>query len=174
VVVGYLLLMLLGRNRLLGGWLHEQWGVDIAFTWWAAVLASAVMGFPLLVRAVRLAMELVDPELEHTATTLGASPIRVFFTITLPLSMPGIVTGLLLSFARSLGEFGATITFAGNIAGETRTLPLALFTLTQTDGAEGAALRLVALSIAISFSALLASEYFARRVREGRSSRAEL
>ncbi len=174
VVVGYLLLIVLGRNRLLGRWLHEQMGIDIAFTWWAAVLASAIMGFPLLVRAVRLAVELVDPELEQTATTLGASPLRVFFTITLPLSLPGVLTGLLLSFARSLGEFGATITFAGNIAGETRTLPLALFTLTQMDGGESATLRLIALSVGISFAALLASDVLARRMREGRSSRAEL
>lgn len=174
VVVGYLLLIVLGRNRPVGRWLHEQAGIDIAFTWWAAVVASAVMGFPLLVRAVRLSIELIDPALERAAATLGASPARVFFTVTLPLSVPGIVTGLLLSFARSLGEFGATITFAGNIAGQTRTLPLALFTYTQIEGGEAAALRLVAISIALSFFALLLSEALARRVRKGRSSDAEV
>lgn len=174
VVVGYLLLILLGRNRPVGQWLHEQAGIELAFTWWAAVIASAVMGFPLLVRAVRLSIELIDPALEKAAATLGASPPRAFFTITLPLAAPGIMTGLLLSFARSLGEFGATITFAGNIAGETRTLPLALFTFTQVEGGEAAALRLVVISILISFFALLLSEYLARRIQKGRFPDAEV
>jgi len=174
VVVGYLLLIMLGRNRPIGHWLHERAGIDLAFTWWAAVIASSVMGFPLLVRAVRLSIELLDPALERAAATLGASPARVFLTITLPLATPGILTGLLLSFARSLGEFGATITFAGNIAGETRTLPLALFTFTQVDGGEAAALRLVVISILISFCALLLSEFLARRIQKARSADAEV
>lgn len=174
VVVGYLLLIVLGRNRPIGRWLHDQAGIDLAFTWWAAVIASAVMGFPLLVRAVRLSIELIDPALERAAATLGASPARVFFTITIPLAAPGILTGLLLSFARSLGEFGATITFAGNIAGETRTLPLALYTFTQVEDGEAAALRLVVISILISFCALLGSEYLARRIQKGRTADAEV
>lgn len=165
VVVGYLLLLVFGRSRALGGWLHETLGLDLAFTWGGAVLASAIMGFPLLVRSVRLAVELVDRRLEHAAATLGASPFRVLATVTLPLAFPGVVTGLLLSFARSLGEFGATITFAGNIAGETRTLPTAIYTLTQIPGGEAGALRLALISIALSFIALLVSEFLARRAR---------
>lgn len=161
VVVGYGLLLLLGRGGLLGGVL-EQLGLRVAFSLPGAVLASAAMGFPLLVRSVRLAVELVDPALEQAAATLGASPRRVFRTVTLPLAMPGVVTGLLLCFARSLGEFGATITFAGNLAGETRTLPLALYTVLQTVDGEAAAARLALVSVSLSFLALLASERIAR------------
>ncbi|MBP7881915.1 MAG: molybdate ABC transporter permease subunit, partial [Candidatus Methylopumilus sp.] len=127
VVPGFLLLMLLGSQGLVGHWLKQHFGITIAFTWLGAAIASAVMGFPLMVRSTRLAMSQIDRKLELAAQSLGASPWRVFFTITLPLAMPGIVTGLILAFSRSLGEFGATITFVGNIEGETRTLPLAIY-----------------------------------------------
>jgi molybdate transport system permease protein len=162
VVVGYLLLLGLGRGGL-GGLLH----VEIAFTRGAAVIASAVMGFPLLVRSVRLAMELTDTRLEGAAATLGAGPWRVFASVTLPLAAPGVVTGMVLSFARSLGEFGATLTFAGNLEGQTRTLPVAVFTYSQVPGGDGPALRLAAISVALSLAALLASELLARRLPGG-------
>ncbi len=165
VVVGYLLLVLLGREGPLGRLLYDLFGVGLPFTWEGAALAAAVMAFPLMVRAMRLSLEGVDRRLEAAARTLGARPIEVFLTITLPLMAPGIVVGVLLGFARSLGEFGATITFAANIPGETRTLPLALYTLTQTPGGEAAALRLAALSVTLSLAALAASEYAARRLR---------
>ena len=164
VVVGYLLLMCFGRRGWIGGWLHENFGIDIAFTWKAAAIAAAVMGFPLLVRAVRLAIELVDVRIEQAARTLGASPWRVFITITLPLSLPGVLAGAVLAFARSLGEFGATITFAGNIEGVTRTLPVAVFTYTQVPGGDGPAMRLVLISVALSLIALVGSELLARRI----------
>ncbi len=165
VVVGYLLLVLLGREGPLGRLLYDLFGVGLPFTWEGAALAAAVMAFPLMVRAMRLSLESVDRRLEAAARTLGAGPTGVFLTITVPLMAPGIVVGALLGFARSLGEFGATITFAANIPGETRTLPLALYTLTQTPGGEAAALRLTALSVALSLAALAASEYAARRLR---------
>ncbi|HYQ91198.1 MAG TPA: molybdate ABC transporter permease subunit [Candidatus Competibacteraceae bacterium] len=162
VVPGYLLLLLLGRRGPLGQWLYQTFGVTLAFNWKGAVIASAVMALPLMVRAVRLAMSLVDTRLEEAARILGAGSWRVFFTITLPLSLPGVLTGLILAFARSLGEFGATITFVGNIAGETRTLPLAIVTATQTPGGEAQALRLALLSLLLALGALLASEIAAR------------
>ncbi len=162
VVVGYVLLLSLGRHGWLGGWLYNSLHIEIAFTWKAAAIASAVMGFPLLVRAVRLAMELVDPRLEQAARTLGARPWRVFATITLPLALPGVLTGMVLAFARSLGEFGATITFAGNIEGVSRTLPSAIYTYTQVPGGDGPAMRLMLISIALSFAALIASELCSR------------
>ncbi|MBT8484866.1 MAG: molybdate ABC transporter permease subunit [Phycisphaerales bacterium] len=162
VVTGYVLLMLLGRQGI-GEWLEEV-GIPIAFTQRAAVLAAAVMGFPLLVRAVRLGIELVDRRVEDAAATLGASPWRVFLTVTTPLALPGILTGCVLAFARSLGEFGATITFASNIAGETRTLPLAIFSFSQVPGGDAAAIRLVVISVVLSLAALLVSEVLARRV----------
>lgn len=164
VVTGYLLLLLLGREGPIGGLLEGAFGVSVAFTWWAAVLASAVVSFPLMVRAVKLSVELVDQRLEHAAATLGASPLQVWLRVTLPLSLPGVLTGLVLAFARSLGEFGATITFAGNIAGETQTLPLALYNFTQIPGGEGAATRLVVVSVLVSFAAMLASELAAKRL----------
>ncbi len=163
VVVGYALLLVLGRNGFVGRRLYEA-GLQVAFTFEAAVLAATVMGFPLLVRSVRLAVELVDQRLEEAAATLGASPLRVLLTVTLPLAAPGILTGSVLAFARSLGEFGATITFAGNVAGETRTLPLALFSALQVPGREDAALRLAAISVALSLAALMLSELFARKL----------
>ncbi len=161
VAVGYVLLVLLGRQGLVGGWL----GVQVAFTPAAAVIASAVMGFPLLVRAARLGIEAVDPRLEAAASTLGAGRLRLAATVTLPMASPGVLTGMVLMFARSLGEFGATITIAGNIPGRTRTLPLAIYTYSQTPGGHPTAVRMVLLSVVLSFAALLGSELVARRVR---------
>ncbi|MBT3792687.1 MAG: molybdate ABC transporter permease subunit [Rhodospirillales bacterium] len=166
VVVGYGLLLVLGQQGPVGSWLYDTFGITVAFTWKGAVVASAIMGFPLMVRAIRLSIEAVDPGLEAAARTLGAGPFNTFMTITLPLAWPGILTGMVLAFARSLGEFGATITFVSNIPGETRTLPLALFGLTQVPGSEDAALRLVVISIVLAFAALIASEVTARRIRK--------
>ncbi|MCP1313878.1 molybdate ABC transporter permease subunit [Halomonas sp. 707D7] len=166
VVVGYLLLVALGRQGVIGAWLYRVFGVSLPFTWQGAAVASGVMAFPLLVRAMRLSLEAVDPKLEAAARTLGASRWRVFATITLPLAVPGLVTGTMLAFARALSEFGATITFASNIPGETRTLPLALYTLIQTPGRESAAARLCVLSIVIALLSLIASEWLARRTKQ--------
>ncbi|WP_022850930.1 molybdate ABC transporter permease subunit [Limisalsivibrio acetivorans] len=163
VVTGYTLLILFNDNAPGGKLLHAVFGSGIAFTWKGAVLAALVMSFPLLVRSVRLSIELVDKGLEDASRTLGASPLRVFMTITLPLSVPGIITGVVLAFARSLGEFGATITFVSNIPGETRTLPVALYTLTQTPGTEFAAMRLCIISIIIAVAAIALSELLSRR-----------
>jgi len=165
VAVGFLLLLLLGRNGPLGRALYDAFGITLPFTWQGAALAAAVMAFPLMVRAIRLSLDAVDRRLEAAARTLGATPLSVFLTVTLPLSTPGILVGALLAFARSLGEFGATITFAANIPGETRTLPLALYSLTQTPGGEAAALRLALLSVLLSLAALALSEIAARRLR---------
>jgi len=164
VVVGYLLLVLFGRRGPVGAWLDQAFGITIAFTWKGAALAAAVMAFPLMVRAIRLSLEAVDRRLEAAARTLGASPAWVFLTVTVPLMAPGILTGTILAFARSLGEFGATITFVSNIPGETRTLPLALFTLTQTPGGDAGALRLVVIFAVLALAALIASELLARRI----------
>ena len=163
VVIGYLLLVGFGRKGIFGAWLYELTGLTLAFTWKGAAVAAAVMAFPLMVRAVRLSMESVDRGVEAAARTLGAGPLRIFFTITLPLITPGILTGLILAFARSLGEFGATITFVSNIRGETQTLPLALYTLTQVPGGEVGAMRLCVISVVIAMGALMASEGLARR-----------
>jgi molybdate transport system permease protein len=162
VVIGYLLLILLGRKGVIGAWLYEYLGITIAFTWKGAAVAACIMAFPLMVRAIRISIENVDRGLEQAAHTLGAGPVRVFFTITLPLVMPGIITGLILAFARSLGEFGATITFVSNIRGETQTLPLALYTMTQVPGGELPAIRLCVISIIIAMAALMVSEYMTR------------
>ena len=164
VVTGYLLLLLFGRRGLFGPLLSSL-GLDLAFNWKGAVLASALVAFPLVLRAVRLGIEGVDPRLETVARTLGASRLRAFFTVTLRLAAPGLLVGALLAFARSLGEFGATITFVSNIADQTRTLPLAIYTYLNQPGGDPAAGRLVAFSIAISLAALLASEWAARRAR---------
>jgi molybdate transport system permease protein len=167
VVTGYLLLLLLllfGRNGPLGRFFDESFGIVFAFRWTGAALACAVMGFPLLVRAIRLSLEAVDRRLEEAAGTLGARRIFVFVLVTLPLITPGIVAGMVLSFARSLGEFGATITFVSNIPGETRTIASAIYTLTQTPGGDVGALRLTLVSIALSFVALLAADLLARRL----------
>ena len=164
VVTGYLLLLLFGRRGAFGP-LLEAIGLQLAFDWKGAVLASAVVGFPLMLRAVRLGIESVDPRLESAARPLGASRLRAFATITLRLALPGLLVGSLLTFARSLGEFGATITFAANIAGQTRTLPAAVYTYLNQPGGEARAIGLVVLSIALSLVALIASEWSARRLR---------
>ena len=165
VVIGYLLLVLLGRKGLIGEWLYETFNISVIFKWEGAAIASAVMGFPLLVRAIRLSLESINQGLEKAARTLGAGPIRVFLTITLPLISPGILTGVILAFARSLGEFGATITFVSNIPGETRTLPLALYSFTQVPGGDSMALRLTVISVVLALVSLFFSELLARRVR---------
>ena len=165
VVVGYALLVLFGRNGALGAPLHDWFGVTIAFTWQGAAVAAAVMGFPLMVRAIRLSLETMDRGLEDAARTLGAGRVAVFRTITLPLIAPGVLTGVILAFARSLGEFGATITFVSNIPGETRTLPIALYTYTQVPGGDAQALRLAAIAVVLALAALLGSEILARRMR---------
>lgn len=164
VALGYLLLVVFGRNGPGGAWLHDWFGLSLVFSWRGAALAAAVMAFPLLVRAVRLSMEAVDRRLETAARTLGARPLRVFLTITLPLTTPGILTGLLLAFVRCLGEFGATITFAANVPGETRTLPLALYTALQIPGGEAGATRLALISVTLAVIALVASQYLARQL----------
>ena len=166
VVTGYVLLLLFSRRGILGGFLEEALGIQVAFDWKGAALASAVVGFPLALRAVRLAIEYVDPRLEQAARTLGAGPFRVFLTVTMRLAAPGLLVGALLAFARSLGEFGATITFVSNIAGETRTLPLAIYTHINRPGGDAAVARLVILSVVLSFAALVASEAVARRMRK--------
>ena len=163
IVIGYFLLLILGRNGFLGKILYEYFGVSIAFTWKGAVAASAAMAFPLLVRAVRLSLEAVDTRLELAARTLGAGPWRVFFTVTLPLSIPGIIAGMVLAFARSLGEFGATITFVSNIPGQTQTLPLALYTMTQVPHGEAAAMRLCLIAIVIALLALIGANWLEKR-----------
>ena len=163
VVVGYLLLVSFGRNGFIGSWLAEVFNITLVFTWQGAALASAVMAFPLMVRAIRLSIEAVDRRLEAAAATLGANPVRVFFTVTLPLSIPGVISGVVLGFARSLGEFGATITFASNIPGATRTLPLALYTLLQVPGGEAPAMRLAVISLLISIIALVVAEFLSHK-----------
>ena len=167
VVVGYFLLVLLGRQGAIGAFLHDVFGISFVFRWTGAALAAAVMGFPLMVRAIRLSIEAIDGRLESAAATLGASPPGVFFTVTLPLMLPGVITGALLSFARSLGEFGATITFVSNIPGETRTLPIAIYTYTQVPGGDLQALRLSIISVVLSLAVLFVSELLVRRA--GRS-----
>ena len=162
VVVGYLLLIGFGRRGFIGEYLYDWFGFTFAFSWRGAALASAVIAFPLMVRAIRLALEGVDSKLELAARTLGAGRWRVFFTITLPLTLPGIIAGTVLAFARSLGEFGATITFVSNIPGETRTLPSAMYTLIETPGAENAAARLCVIAILLALASLLISEWLAR------------
>ena len=163
VVVGFALLVLFGKRGPIGSWLNEWFGIVFAFRWTGAALASAIMGFPLMVRAIRLSLDAIDRRLETAARTLGASGVWVFASITLPLALPGIVTGALLSFARALGEFGATITFVSNIPGETETLPLAIYAFTQVPGGDAQALRLSILSVILSVLALVGSEWLTRR-----------
>ena len=165
VVTGYLLLLTFGRKGWAGRFLEETFGLVLAFRWTGAVLAAAVMAFPLMVRAIRLAFEAVDRDLEQAAATLGANPVMVFATVTLPLILPGIIAGSVLAFAKAMGEFGATITFVANIPGETQTLPTAIFALLQVPGQDGPALRLVAISLVIAMGALIASEVMARAVQ---------
>jgi molybdate transport system permease protein len=167
VVTGYLLLVVFGRRGSIGAWL-EAAGLSLSFRWTGAALAAAVMGFPLMVRAIRLAIEQVDERVEEAAASLGASPAWTMATVTLPLALPGIMAGAVLGFAKALGEFGATITFVSNIPGETRTLALAIYTLTQVPGSDAAIWRLLGLSAAVSLLALVASEWLAQRVRRRR------
>lgn len=164
VVTGYLLLLAFGRRGPAGAFLADYFGLVFSFRWTGAALACGVMGFPLMVRAIRLSIETVDRKLEAAAGTLGASPLWVFATITLPLILPGMIAGAILSFAKAMGEFGATITFVSNIPNETQTLPLAIYTFTQVPGGDEGALRLTLISILISMAALVASEILARRV----------
>ena len=166
VVVGYILLLAFGRRGFIGSWLWETFQISISFSWKGAALAAGVMAFPLMVRSIRLGLDAVDPKLEQAAKTLGASSFGVFFSVTMPLILPSILTGAILAFARCLGEFGATITFVSNIPGETRTLPLALYTAVQSPGGEAAALRLVVISVVIALVALLISEFLSRKARK--------
>jgi molybdate transport system permease protein len=165
VVVGYFLLLLFGSQGPVGGWLQETFGARLVFSRWGAALAAAVMSFPLMVRAIRLALEAVDRGLEAAARTLGASRLDVFVTVTLPLMLPGVLSGCVLAFAAALGDFGATITFVGNVQGETQTLSLAIYSLTQSPDGDAAALRLVLISLALALAAMVVSEQLARRVR---------
>ena len=164
VVTGYLLLLTFGRRGPAGAFLAEHFGIVFSFRWTGAALACGVMGFPLMVRAIRLSIEAVDRRIEAAAGTLGANPLWVFATITLPLILPGLIAGAILSFAKAMGEFGATITFVSNIPNETQTLPSAIYTFTQVPGGDEGALRLTLISIVISMAALVASEVLARRV----------
>lgn len=167
VVTGYLLLLLFGRNGPIGHVLSDWFGWTIAFTWQGAALAAGVMAFPLIVRPIRLSFEAIDPQLEQAATALGARKVLAFLVITLPLALPGILGGAILGFAKAMGEFGATITFVSNIPGETRTLPLALYTAIQSPGGETPALRLTLISACLALAALVLSEILARRLRAG-------
>jgi molybdate transport system permease protein len=164
VVTGYLLLIWFGRRGPIGQLLHDWFGIVLSFRWTGAVLACAVMGFPLMVRAIRLSIEAVDRKLEDAAGTLGANPFQVFLVVTLPLCLPGILAGMILCFAKAMGEFGATITFVSNIPGETQTLPSAIYTFTQIPTGDAGAMRLTLISIAISVAALFVSEWMARLV----------
>jgi len=166
VVTGYVLLLLFGRNGPIGRVLAEDFGIVLAFRWTGAALACAIMGFPLMVRAIQLSLEAVDRRLEQATSTLGANAVLVFFTVTLPLALPGIIAGAILSFARAMGEFGATITFVSNIPGETQTLPSLIYTFTQVPGGDAGALRLTLISVIISLGAILVSEAFVRRVQK--------
>lgn len=169
VVTGWLLLILLGRNGPIGALLEQYLGITLVFRWTGAAVAAAVMALPLMVRAMRLSIEMVDRRLVAAARTLGANRWRAFLTITLPLTLPGIMAGAVLGFTRSLGEFGATITFAANIPGETRTLPLAIYTGLQVPGGEAAVTRLAIISILLSLAALMVSEWLIRRNSDGRA-----
>ena len=166
VVTGYLLLLGFGRRGPMGGVLEDVFGLVLAFRWTGAALAAALMAFPLTVRAIRLAIEAVDPKLEQAAATLGASRPLVFLTVTLPLILPGVIAGVVLGFAKAMGEFGATITFVSNIPGQTQTLPLAIYTFLQVPGGDSAALRLVLVSVAVAMAALTLSEVLARRAAQ--------
>ncbi len=163
VVTGYLLLLTFGRRGVVGAWLAEHLGLVFAFRWTGAALACGIMAFPLLVRPIRLSIEAVDRRLEQAAATLGAAPWQVFLTVTLPLSFSGVLAGMVLGFAKALGEFGATITFVSNIPGETQTISSAIYALIQTPDGDAAAIRLVVVSVLISMMALVVSEWFARR-----------
>jgi molybdate transport system permease protein len=164
VVTGYLLLRAFGRRGPAGAFLEETLGFTLAFQWTGAALAAAVMGFPLMVRAIRIAIESIDQRVEEAASTLGASPVWTMVVVTVPMALPGVLSGMVLAFAKALGEFGATITFVSNIPGETQTLALAIYSFIQSPGGDAQAMRLVWLSLIVSFGALLASEALARRL----------
>lgn len=168
VVIGWLLLIIFGNNGPVGGWMMEHFGFSFIFRWTGAALAAAVMALPLMVRAMRLSIEAVDRRLEDAAMTLGASRLRAYATITLPLAVPGLLAGAVLGFARSLGEFGATITFVSNIAGETRTLPIAIYSALQIPDSDALVTRLALISVGLSLAALVASEALVRRAGFGR------
>jgi len=168
VVTGFVLLLAFGRTGPIGQWLESWFGVTVMFRWTGAAIAAAVMALPLMVRAMRLGLEAVDPRLEAAARTLGATRARVFASVTLPLALPGIIAGAVLGFARSVGEFGATITFVSSIPGETQTLPIAIYSALQVPGGEAAALRLSVVAVLLSLAALMISEYLARRASRGR------
>jgi molybdate transport system permease protein len=172
VVTGYVLLILFGRRGPIGAWLEAHFGIVFSFRWTGAALACAVMGFPLMVRAIRLTIESIDERLEQAAGTLGASPLWVFLTVTLPLALPGVIAGAVLCFAKALGEFGATITFVSNIPGETQTIPAAIYNYTQVPGGDAGALRLSIVAVVIALGALVLSEWLARR-SSGRKARFE-
>ena len=163
VVTGYLLLISFGRRGPIGEFLYDYFGIVFSFRWTGAALSCGVMGFPLMIRPIRLALEAIDRRLEDAAATLGANPLLVFCTVTLPLALPGVIAGVLLCFGRALGEFGATITFVSNIPGETQTISAAIYTFTQVPGGDAAAGRLVVVAIVLSMAALVASEWLARR-----------
>jgi molybdate transport system permease protein len=163
VVTGYLLLISFGRKGPIGAFLDDYFGIVFSFRWTGAALACGVMGFPLMIRPIRLALEAIDPRLEDAAATLGANRFLVFLSVTLPLALPGVIAGVVLCFARALGEFGATITFVSNIPGETQTISAAIYTFTQIPGGDAAAGRLVLIAIVLALAALVASEWFARR-----------
>jgi molybdate transport system permease protein len=165
VVTGYLLLVAFGKRGVIGAFLDNAFGLVFAFRWTGAALAAAIMALPLMVRAIRISMEAVDHRLEGAAATLGASPMKVFATVTLPLAVPGILAGTIITFVKALGEFGATITFVSNIPGETQTLALAIYSFLQAPGGDAAAWRLIAVSLALAFAALLASELLASRLQ---------
>jgi molybdate transport system permease protein len=169
VVTGYVLLRVFGRRGPVGMWLEQYLGLQFSFRWTGAALAAAIMAFPLVVRAIRLGIEDVDRKVEESASTLGANPLWVFLTVTLPLALPGLLAGLLIGFAKALGEFGATITFVSNIPGETRTLALAIYTQLERPGGEADATRLIWLSVGISVIALVASELMTRSWRRSQS-----
>jgi molybdate transport system permease protein len=164
ITTGYLLLVLFGNRGFIGSFFYEKLGIQIAFSFYAAVIAAIFVSFPLVTRSVRLSIELVDQKLEEAARTLGASNLKVFFTVTLPLALPGVISGFILAFARSLGEFGATISFAGNIEGKTQTLPLAIFSEMQVPGKEASTMRLVIVSVILSLIAMIAAEILNKRV----------
>lgn len=166
VVVGYLLLISMGRQGVIGKFLYDWFGISFSFSWRGAALAAAVVSFPLMVRAIRQSLESVDQRLEQAARTLGSNKWRVFFTITLPLSAPGIVSGIIIAFARSLGEFGSTITFVSNIPGETSTIPLAMFAFIETPGAEYQAMRLCIISVIIALMSLMASQWLTKKAQQ--------
>lgn len=170
ITTGYILLLIFGSKGIIGSFFYEKLGIQIAFSFYAAVIAAIFVSFPLVTRSVRLSIELVDQKLEEAARTLGASNLRVFFSITLPLALPGVIGGFILSFARSLGEFGATISFAGNIEGETQTLPLAIFSEMQIPGQESSTFRLIMVSVILSLLAMVAAEFLNKRVIKNKTA----